>query len=218
MDLKGKKVVFLGDSITAGVGTTADENRYWEIIARESGAICKGYGISGTRIAKKRGLKVIDEQFEQWFNSRVDDMDDDADVVVVFGGTNDFGHGEAALGSIDDTTEETFYGALNVLYTHLLNKYPTARIIVITPTHRLEENRIYNEVGVRNMTNLCGYVNIIKEVAGKYSLPVIDFYNELGVNPIIEKQKEIFMPDGLHPSDKGNERMAEFFLNKIATF
>ncbi len=28
-------------------------------------------------------------------------MDSDADVVVVFGGTNDFGHGDAKLGTFE---------------------------------------------------------------------------------------------------------------------
>lgn len=217
MELKGKKIVFLGDSITEGVGTSSPEKRYFELIAQKTGAICKGYGIGGTRIA--RNLKPSpNEVWDKWFDSRVDSMDIDADVVVVFGGTNDYGHGDTPLGSIDDNTEYTFYGALNVLYTHLLNRYPKARIIVITPTHRLNENLAINELGIRHVTNLKGYVNIIKEVAEKYGFPVVDFYGCLGIKPEIESQKELYMPDGLHPSDKGNEKMAEYFLAQVKSF
>lgn len=214
MLLKNKKIVFLGDSITEGVGTTDPKNRYFEVIARKTGAICKGYGISGMRIAKNR-TPSGPESFDMWFNYRVKDMDKDADVVVVFGGTNDYGHGDAPLGTIDDFTEDTFYGALNVLYKNLIETYPTSRIIVITPTHRLNENEICNERGIRNVANLLGYVNIIKEVAGKYSLPIIDFYGELGITPQNEQQRKLYMPDGLHLSDKGNEKMADFFISKI---
>ena len=216
MNIKGKKILFLGDSITEGSGTSSKEKRYFELIAKETGAICKGYGIGGTRIAKNIDNST-EYEWDKWFNSRVDDMDKDADVVVVFGGTNDYGHGTAPLGNINDMTEDTFYGALNVLFSHLIEKYPTAKIVAITPTHRLNENRLINEVGVRNMTNLCGYVNIIKEVAKKFSIPIMDFYSELGINPEIEEQMKLYMPDGLHPSDKGNEKMADFFISKIKT-
>lgn len=214
MDINGKKILFLGDSITEGVGTTKPENRYFEIIANNTGAICKGFGISGTRIAKQ--LNPSDEStFDKWFNSRVEKLDSDADIVVVFGGTNDYGHGDAPLGNIDDMVEDTFYGALNVLYTNLLNKYPFGRIIVITPTHRLDEHRLINEYGIRNAGDLPKYVSIIKEVAQKYSIPIIDFYSELGISPEIESQRKAYMPDGLHPSDEGNKKMAEFFISKI---
>ena len=216
MDIKGKKISFLGDSITEGAGTTAPEKRYFEIIAKKTGAICKGYGIGGTRISKNT-KPSIEPICDKWFNSRVDELDKDSDIIVVFGGTNDFGHGDAPLGNIDDTAEETFYGALNVLYSNLISKFPTARIIVITPTHRLNENRLINEIGIRNMTNLKGYADIIKEVAKKYSLPVFDFYSKLGITPEIEEQKNLYMPDGLHPSDKGHEKMADLFISEIQT-
>ena len=35
-------------------------------------------------------------------------MDSDADVVVVFGGTNDFGHGDAKLGTFESRDPYTF--------------------------------------------------------------------------------------------------------------
>lgn len=45
MELKNKKIAFLGDSITYGVGTTAPEKVYWKIVEAETGAICKGHGV-----------------------------------------------------------------------------------------------------------------------------------------------------------------------------
>ena len=55
-------------------------------------------------------------------------MDPDADIIVVFGGTNDFGHGDAPLGEMSDRTVDTFYGALHTLYTSLITRYPEAPI------------------------------------------------------------------------------------------
>ena len=38
MELKGKKVVFLGDSITDGCGTSANEFIYWNQFGKNTGA------------------------------------------------------------------------------------------------------------------------------------------------------------------------------------
>ena len=50
----------------------------------------------------------------------------DADIVVVFGGTNDFGWGDAPLGTMEDRREDTFYGAYHLLLQKLIDRYPDA--------------------------------------------------------------------------------------------
>ena len=132
MELNGKKINFLGDSITQGVGASTKENCYVEQFAAATGAVCRNYGISGTRIARRR-VPYSNPDFDKDFPSRVPEMDPDADLIVVFGGTNDFGHGDAPLGEMRDRTVWTYYGALHVLFTLLLEKYPTAQIVIITP-------------------------------------------------------------------------------------
>ena len=39
MELKGKKINFLGDSITEGVGASAPDKVYWRLIAEREGTI-----------------------------------------------------------------------------------------------------------------------------------------------------------------------------------
>ena len=53
MELKGKKIAFLGDSITEGYGASSVEQTYWNILGRETGAEVFGYGVGGTTIAKR---------------------------------------------------------------------------------------------------------------------------------------------------------------------
>jgi len=214
MDIKSKKLVFLGDSITEGVGTSSNDKRYFELIGKKTGAICIGYGISGTRIARRKEKSEF-ESFDQWFNSRVYQLDKDADMIFVFGGTNDFGHGDAQLGDIEDTDEYTFYGALNTLFTNLINRYPNSKIVILTPLHRTEENIEINEYGFHRPANLEGFVDVIKKVANKYSLIVFDMFNEVDIDPFNDIQKELYMPDGLHPSDLGNELIANYIIEKI---
>ena len=122
MELKGKKIAFLGDSITEGCGTSAREHIYWNVIGRRTGAEVFGYGIGGTRIAPQRISTVESPWADKYFASRVDSMIPDADVVVIFGGTNDFGHGDAAFGKLTDRTNDTFCGAVHLLLQKVMER------------------------------------------------------------------------------------------------
>ena len=139
MNLQGKKINFLGDSITEGYGVSCAQARYPDRIAAKYGAICRNYGISGTRIARQH-TPSEDPRHDLDFPSRVAEMDPDADIVVVFGGTNDYGHGDAPIGQPSDRTCDTFWGGLHVLYRSLIEKYPAAKIVILTPLHRLNED------------------------------------------------------------------------------
>ena len=125
MDLFGKKINFLGDSITEGCGVALPENRFVDRIAAQVGAICRNYGIGGTRIARQQ-VPSGEPIWDLYFASRVEDMEADADLAVVFGGTNDCGHGDAPLGTMEDRTEDTFYGGLHVLYSASCGRVDTA--------------------------------------------------------------------------------------------
>lgn len=215
METKNKKINFLGDSITEGVGASCPENNYVSVFGRISGAQVRNYGIGGTRIAKQRS-KSDSEKWDMDFVGRVEDMDADADIVVVFGGTNDFGHGDSKIGDFESRDEYTFYGAMHSLCIKLINKYPNSEIIFMTPLHRLSEDADVNEMGIRNQRTLAGYVDIIKEVAAYYGLPVLDLFSTSGLQPKVDIIKELYMPDGLHPSDKGAERIARRLYSFIS--
>ena len=217
MELKGKKIAFLGDSITDGCGVSTIENVYWNVLARKTGAECYGYGIGGTRIAPQKNLG--EGEVDRYYGSRVDSMIPDADVVVVFGGTNDFGHGDAPFGAIDDTDERTFCGALHALCKQLINRYPEAQLVIMTPLHRdTEDYGPYNEFGLRLATNLEGYVDAIIKIAAFYAIPVLDLFRVSGIQSRVPVLKERYIPDGLHPNDAGHVRIAEKligFLNML---
>lgn len=206
MDIAGKTVAFLGDSITEGVGASCVENRFTDVFARLTGGVALNYGVSATRIARQ---KVVTENLcDRDFNMRVEEIDASADVVVVFGGTNDFGHGDAPIGRFTDNTVYTFYGALHVLYRQLLERFPEKDIIVLTPLHRLSENVTINERGIP-CEPLKKYVEAIREVAEYYSLPVLDLWKMSGMQPSVDVIREKYMPDGLHPSDLGAAKIAD---------
>lgn len=212
MELKGKKIAFLGDSITEGVGTSGPEHLYWQQIADVTGAQCYGYGISGTRIAPQH-VPSEEQSHDLYFRSRVHTMIPDADIVVVFGGTNDCGHGDAPIGTVTDRTEDTFCGAFHLLLTQLLARYPAARLVVMTPLHRLEEET----VGCQKWDGcpaapLISYVENIRKIAEYYGIPVADMYRDCTIQPVVPTLMERYMPDGLHPNDAGHQRIVSCLL------
>lgn len=195
MKLEGLKANFLGDSITEGCGVEDIKDVYWNVLKRECGLKeARGYGIGGTRIAIQSFPQ--DPIQDQDFISRVEKMDEDADLIVVFGGTNDFGHGDSQLGQIGDRSPYTFYGALHFIMRKLMLRYPNAQIVFCTPLHRLEEDRC----GRR----LKDFVVAIREVAECYGIPVCDLYATCNIQPQFRDNKERFAPDGLHPNEAGH--------------
>lgn len=214
MELKGKKINFLGDSITEGAGTSGAHATFHAILKEKYGlAEARNYGIGGTRIARQTEITSLVRDRD--FILRAEIMDKDADAVVVFGGTNDFGHGQAPLGNMEDRDKRTFYGALHCLITALITKYCGKEIVFITPLHRHNEDGrgAWKPDGVVQHP-LKDYVYAVKEVCEYYSVPVLDLFacGELsGSTPEWYKK---YMPDGLHPNDEGHKIIA----NKLGRF
>lgn len=116
MLIQNKTAIFLGDSITEGAGASKIDNAYWNVLKRNIGLKqVIGYGIGGTRYANQFKPSA-DGRYDKNFLSRVEDLYGDADIIVVFGGTNDYGHGDAPLGEFADRDSDTFYGACHELY------------------------------------------------------------------------------------------------------
>ncbi len=207
MELKGKKINFLGDSITEGALASSPENIYYNVIkANEGLSEARGYGVGGSRIARQ--TKKTHPYDDKSFVERFFQMDDDADIVFVFGGTNDFGHGDAPIGEFTDRTPDTFYGACHLLMEGLMNKYPEATIVFATPLKRdfpRHPDRLHPS---KLELDLIVIANIIIEVARYYSIPVLDLYSLSGLQPELEAHKKAYCPDGLHPNDAGHKILA----------
>lgn len=213
MELTGKKINFLGDSITEGGIVTAPENMFVEVMKRDCRlAAARNYGISGTRIARQQ-VPSRDLSFDQHFSSRSANMDPDADLIVVFGGTNDYGHGDAPLGSEGDRTADTFRGACHELFRLLPRQFPNARIVVLTPLHRANEHLPLNAAGAV----LEEYVQILRQTAGEYGFPLLDLYKTSAIQAQHPELAETYTTDGLHPNDLGHAVLAREIADFLKT-
>ena len=202
MKLEGLTINFLGDSITEGFGTTSSDKAFHQIIKEKYNMKhAYNYGVGGTRIARQLVPELVSTKWDLSFELRAEIMDRNADVVVVFGGTNDYGHGDAPFGELDSEDIYTFCGALNSLIKKLKKDFPGKRIIFMTPIHRLCETNPSQPEG----KILSDYAEAIVTICKKHELDIIDLFK---INPLDPADKEL-VPDGLHPSDKGHSVLAE---------
>lgn len=215
MDLRGKKIVFLGDSITQGAGATKKENVYLEVCAKKLGAKAVNFGVGGTRIAPQ--ITPSAEAFcDEYFLLRAKKMDKDADLVVVFGGTNDFGHGDAPFGRIGDKDPATFCGAYDALIEYLMATYGKEKLIIVYPLRRRNETATNGDGSkAEGSRPLAEYHDAEKAIAEKCGLKSVDFWNDGDLNPNTSDGNENFA-DGLHPNDVGHRLLGEKLANAIA--
>lgn len=133
--LQFKNMNILGDSITWGYNPITEKQieKSYSIILKEKLNLreLKNYGINSSTLAdNKKSYKPMCNRYE--------DMDNNADIVAIFGGTNDYGREDfgVKLGKINDMEISTIYGALNNMCLGLKQKYPNSVIFFITPLQR----------------------------------------------------------------------------------
>ncbi len=205
---------FLGDSITEGAGATDFLKSYSVVASSILGTEYNNYGISGTRIAKQFSVSE-DPRFDLDFNSRVHELDKNADMVVIFGGTNDFSHGDAPFGLETDTTCDTFCGACTQLFSYIRKEFANKKVLVILPLHREYEklehcsNKISGE-----KHSLREYGLAMERHAKEFGFEILDLWDIKELNPNLPEGKASF-DDGLHPNDKGARILGEYVAQKI---
>lgn len=223
---KGKKVAFLGDSMTQ----KRDSNNtvYWEYLADILGIEPFVYGISGHQ---------WDGIYRQAVKLKADRRSD-VDAILIFAGTNDFNHGIPLGEFFTETQKETnhngkqvirkyrthvmndstFCGRINKAMDFLKSNYPDQQIIVMTPIHRgFAQFSERNVQPAENFANAQGlyiddYVNTLKEAASIWSVPFIDLFSISGLYPINDVYSKYFensKNDMLHPNSSGNYRLAK---------
>ena len=216
---KGKRIGFLGDSITQNA-------EYVNSYANLTGCTAVNYGVSATHMARKNNNDT--NAFERRYSS----MTRNLDMVIVFGGTNDFGHTTTAeFGAFTDgpkVGKYTFYAGLHRLFRGLHDRYPSIPVVVMLPIHHGTEidvpEYIFNSdksftEGTNPTTGKTfrEYVNAIREVAAYYSFIVLDAYSYSGLSPMTEigADNRVYFRDGLHLNAAGGEKLARWMYPQL---
>lgn len=199
---KKTKVLFFGDSITElGVKPGGYVTRV-DSMCRAEGKTASfdfvGSGISGNKV------------YDLYLRMEEDVLAKNPDVVVIYVGVNDVWH-KTLLGTGTDPDKfEKFYLAI-------LKKLKEKNIkaILCTPAVVGEKTDMSNPLD----GDLNRYSNIIRELAKKSNLPLIDLRKkfidfELANNPE-NKEKDILTYDRVHMNAKGNQFLADAMWSGI---
>lgn len=170
--LFGKKYVACGDSFTEGQFESADFP-YTFTDGKYNGKNMVYPYFIGLRNAMdivneaKSGSCITDAASNSFShaNGRYTQIPEDADYITLKFGINDW-HINAPIGTIDDTTNTTFYGAWNVVMEYLITHHPLAKIgIIITNGLNGEGGEAYAEAE-RNIAKKWG-VSFLDEDMGE---------------------------------------------------
>ncbi len=214
----GKKIIAIGDSITAyerteNGGQNTKSNYIIRACSKMGAFLVENYAIGGSTISQR----ASDPTGRNPIAVRYTEMDDDADLVIVAGGTNDCTHSWTTLGMFSDKTVNTFYGAMHVLCSGLKEKYVGKQIVFLTPIRRYAEfvNMITPDSPNANGETPVDYVDAIIEVCNYYGIPVLDMYRTFPLNPFFASYRNKYMTDGTHPNELGAIAMAEKLVNYL---
>ena len=121
-------VVFLGDSITLGYGLENQTERFSSVFCRMTNTIEINYGATGTLMARA-GISTADG------SSFIDryPMMEDGDLVIVFGGTNDYFWTDTPISGDMCEDDRYFENAVHHLCSGLKEKYAGKPIVFILP-------------------------------------------------------------------------------------
>ena len=208
MDLSNLKINFLGDSITARFWAESEETSYvGRFRAQYPNATIRNYGVQGSCVSNCCIWGSED------MRTRAKRMDPDADLIVIYGGTNDF-HCMTPLGTPEGRDEGTFYGAYNVLLDIITEKYPNAKIVLCTILPRFDETWLERDGRIR-VAPTQAYVDIINHIGQMRNLPVIDLFKLECFREPIPGDKSPLTKDGLHPLDEGHEILFNYIHQAI---
>lgn len=212
----GKTINCIGDSVTKGENKADGYKRMKDdniasILKEKLGfKISRNYGVGGSRITSHSDGTFAQKGMVDRYTQMAQ-----ADIITIWGGTNDFGS-NVPMGDLTDLTDNTkFKPAFYNLLNGLLTNYPTAKLLVITPTHR-NDNRHPENVTNSQGLYLKDYRDAEIEICEKLGIPYLDMWTELGFTPFNQTQKTSYMPDGLHPNIAGMRIVGDIITHRVS--
>ena len=208
------KIAFLGDSITCGYALPDATKRYTTVLCEELGSQEENHGITGTLIAKA-GLNRTDGKD---FVSRLH-LIDDADIAVIFGGTNDYFWSDAPI--CGEATDVFFAHAMETVCAYIGRVRAGKLTLVVTP---YPHNGVGNFLGGEtwrtssrhdtDAVNFCGhtlseYAAVMEETCLKYGIPCLNLHKNFAFD------HRLHTLDGCHPNEEGHRLLAEAIANKL---
>lgn len=210
--LYGKKITCTGNSITAATHSVPGHG-YIEQIADAHGMVVDNHAIWGAIIPQGHPRASGDVTDIGCIHDTLDDMDTDADIVIMSGSINDCEYYSDTnfLGEItgDFSTEldsTTFYGALEDMCKKALQKWAGKPIIYVIEHRMTLDNTTYGQYYLK-------LHEAIVKVMNKWGISIVDLFNDCPSLNYNEGYKTKYTTGGgTHPNYEGYER---FYVPRV---
>lgn len=227
---QGKRFFFIGDSITHLDITDRGWCKYFNAITLPSSYVNTSVNSAtwrdndntsvydGLPLSNGTGNNnTIGNQVQQIINNAYTKPD----IIIIFAGTNDGNEilpdiesqftVSGAIVPLTNVNRMTFAGSMRYAVETLRSLYPSTQIFICTPIQGVESMRTYATIKNKG--------NVIKDVASRLSIPVIDL-QECGIYGINEVAGStgIDLVDGLHPTISGAIKIGKYIARKVVDY
>ena len=209
--LEGKRIVFLGDSITLGYSLSDYNDRFATRICEKFHATEINHGITGTLVAKA-GMNRTDS------NAYIDRIScvKGGDFIVIFGGTNDYFWSDRPICPPDGEQGIDYFScSVDQILQYCCDIGAQARTLIVTP---YPHNGIGNYQGGSSYDTSCrhdtcdvnfnghtlsDYVAVLETACARKHIACLNLHTADGFD------WKIHTTDGCHPNAGGHQWLAE---------
>ena len=222
--LSGKKLILFGDSITA------NQDRYVNVMLNLTGLnLINNFAVSGARW-RNYSDTVLDgnpingthsntmcNQVQKLINNK--ENYEVPDIIIMSAGTNDDYYDTTVIESQFTNNKEyidvsqcdltTFAGAMRWCCEKIYSLFPNVKIFIATQIQGAEKTRVFAWQQTK--------VKIVKEVANRLAVPIIDAFTESKIygRYEIDGANGKYLIDGLHPNLEGGKVLGEYYTNEL---
>jgi lysophospholipase L1-like esterase len=201
-DWSTKKWLIFGDSISDD-DFFATKSHYYDKIKADTGILTYPYAVGGSGYATNTTNPPAVAKWGATNNvlTQIDNQGQaNPDYVSIEAGTNDWGFTSCALGSVADilVTNSTFYSLVAQAVRKVKNKYPYAKMFVMTLLPRSDLSEYRTKLNTNN-NSMEQFNQAIRDVCAYYSVPVLDMYRLSQLHS--DELQPNWWYDSLHPSE-----------------
>ena len=182
--LRGKTVVFLGSSVTCGSASGGVSFADYLAVRHDFHSIKEA--VPGTTLVDTGASSYI---------SRLDRLETDkADLFICQLSTNDATQ-NIPLGAVSESFEpaafdtSTVAGAIEYILASARQRWDCPVVFYTNPRY---DSEAYGDM-----------VALLEEIAGKWDIYVIDFWNDAPFNDLSAEERSLYMADAIHPTQAG---------------
>lgn len=212
--LKGRKIAFVGDSITAADGTTpayaSESIKGYQSYVKDLGADVTSLHYAGATY-RKYDANISDSTHPSLYTAINLNNEWDFssyDTICLMAGSNDVGRGPN-FGTVDSRDSGTTFGALNLIIEYIIQANPNVKIILFTPPQRKREGTTHVPDLWTKLLELCvGF----EEIGANYGVKTVNLVKEGGIG-FANLNSTLY--DVVHPNNLGHELISKAIVANL---